>query len=53
MNHASNLMMRTLCGIRQDELPDGDRSLAALIPETQADVDCPECRNKLGLESRG
>lgn len=53
MNHASRLQLpETVCGKPHSELSldDGtDRSLAALIPETQADVDCPDCRRRLGL----
>jgi hypothetical protein len=49
-NHVSNLLHSTLCGLLNKELPAGDRSLAALNDETQAMVNCEECRAKLGLK---
>lgn len=50
MIHASDLRYRTLCGLVNMDLPLGDHSYAALIPETQAQVTCITCREKLGLE---
>ncbi len=50
MNHVSNLVGGTACGELYSELPEGDRIFAAFVPETQAIVNCSECRDKLGLE---
>lgn len=50
MYHASNLRRRTLCGLDNLRLPQGDTSLAAISEETQSWVTCKECREKLGLE---
>jgi len=49
MTHASNLRTGSICGIFTNELPEGDRLLAALIPETQVMVKCDRCREMLGL----
>jgi hypothetical protein len=53
MNHASRLQLpETCCGKRVSELDiEGgtDRCLAALTPDTQSQVDCPDCRRRLGL----
>ncbi len=50
MNHVSNLVGGTACGILYSELPKEDRMFAAFIPETQALVTCQKCREKLGLK---
>lgn len=50
MNHASNLhpiLSRPIC---KAELGPDDRQLAALLPDTRADVNCRDCRRMLGLD---
>ncbi len=52
MNHISNLVGGTVCGKLYSELSKRDRMFAAFVPETQAMITCPECREKLGLKEQ-
>lgn len=49
MNHASDLRSPKSHPICREEMKEGDRQLAALIVQTQEEVNCPKCRKMLGL----